>query len=90
VPVNSWSYIGEQGNVRHLGPFAEDFRAAFGLGTDERSIGLLDIDGVNFAAVKALETRTEQLQQQIQERDRRIADLEARLERLEAAIATKQ
>jgi hypothetical protein len=90
VPVNSWSYIGEQGNVRHLGPFAEDFRAAFGLGTDERSIGLLDIDGVNFAAVKALETRTEQLQQQIQERDRRIADLEARLARLEAAIAPKQ
>ena len=61
VPVNSWSYIGEQGGVRHLGPFAEDFRAAFGLGADDRSIGLLDIAGVNFAAVKALEARTAEL-----------------------------
>jgi hypothetical protein len=58
VPVNSWSYIGEAGGVRHLGPFAEDFRAAFGLGVDDRSIGLQDIDGVNFAAVQALEART--------------------------------
>jgi hypothetical protein len=61
VPVNSWSYIDEPGGVRHLGPFAEDFRAAFGLGGDDRSIGLLDIAGVNFAAVRALEARTTEL-----------------------------
>jgi hypothetical protein len=58
VPVNYWNYVAEQGNVRHLGPFAEDFAAAFGLGNDPLAIGLLDIDGVNFAAVKALEQRT--------------------------------
>lgn len=86
VPVNYWSYVSESGNVRHLGPFAEDFRAAFGLGTDDLSIGLLDIDGVNFAAAKALEARTSQLEQQVKERDQRISELEARLERLEAAV----
>ena len=67
VPVTSWSYIGEQGSVRHLGPFAEDFRAAFGLGVDAQSIGLLDIDGVNFAAVKALEERTRSLEAEVAE-----------------------
>ncbi|HEX8245109.1 MAG TPA: tail fiber domain-containing protein [Longimicrobium sp.] len=89
VPVNTWSYIGEQGGVRHLGPFAEDFRAAFGLGIDSQSIGLLDIAGVNFAAVKALEARTAQLQQELRQRDQRIGELEARLARIEAALAAK-
>jgi len=89
VPVSTWSYISEGAQVRHMGPFAEDFRAAFGLGTDDKAIGLLDIDGVNFAAVKALENRTAELQRQVAERDRRISDLEARLARIEAALAAK-
>jgi hypothetical protein len=38
VPVMRWSYRG-QDDVRHLGPTAEDFHAAFGLGADERYIG---------------------------------------------------
>jgi len=87
VPVGTWSYIGEQGGVRHLGPFAEDFRAAFGLGTDDRSIGLLDIDGVNFAAVKALETRTAELRVKAAEVDRLNAEVAALRERQAATDA---
>ena len=96
VPVNTWSYIGEPGGVRHLGPFAEDFRAAFGLGTDDRSIGLLDIAGVNFAAVQALEARTAELRAAAAEVDRlnvevsalreRQAATDARLAELEALV----
>ena len=87
VPVTTWSYIAEGGQVRHMGPFAQDFRAAFGLGTDDTSIGLLDIDGVNFAAIKALEARTaevatlktqvERLQADRDDLSRRLAELEA-------------
>ena len=89
VPVNTWSYIGEQGGVRHLGPFAEDFRAAFGLGVDDRSIGLLDIDGVNFAAVKALEARTAELRVKAAQVDRltaEVATLRERMAELEALV----
>ena len=82
IPVNTWSYDAEGSQVRHMGPFAEDFRAAFGLGTDETSIGLLDIDGVNFAAVKALEARTAQLA----ERTARVEALEARVAELEVLV----
>ncbi|HET7232594.1 MAG TPA: tail fiber domain-containing protein [Longimicrobium sp.] len=92
VPVNRWSYLAEGAQVRHLGPFAEDFRAAFGLGVDDISIGLLDIDGVNFAAAKALDARTtaqgEQIRAlqaenaQLREQNRQ---LDERLRRLEAA-----
>jgi len=96
VPVSSWNYVAEGRQVRHLGPVAEDFRAAFGLGTDDRSIGLLDIDGVNFAAVKALEARTDELRARTAEVERlrgevaalreRQAATEARLAELEALV----
>jgi len=89
VPVSTWSYIGEQRGVRHLGPFAEDFRAAFGLGVDDRSIGLLDIDGVNFAAVKALEARTAELRAKAAQVDRlnaEVAALRERMAELEALV----
>jgi len=89
VPVGTWNYIAEGRQVRHLGPFAEDFRAAFGLGTDDRSIGLLDIDGVNFAAVKALEARTAevaQLRAEVASLRERQAATDARMAELEALV----
>ncbi|HEY1016228.1 MAG TPA: tail fiber domain-containing protein, partial [Herpetosiphonaceae bacterium] len=38
MPISSWNYHSEGDGVRHLGPMAQDFRAAFGLGADERHI----------------------------------------------------
>ncbi|HEY0151891.1 MAG TPA: tail fiber domain-containing protein [Longimicrobium sp.] len=86
VPVNRWSYTAEGTQVRHIGPFAEDFHAAFGVGVDNRSIGLLDIAGVNFAGVKALDERTTRQAAEIEALRARNAELEARLARLEALI----
>jgi trimeric autotransporter adhesin len=90
VPVQTWSYVNEPGGVRHLGPFAEDFRAAFGLGSDQRSIGLLDLGGVNFAAVRALEARTAGLRTAAAEVERltaEVADLRARQAATDARLA---
>lgn len=87
VPVSTWSYVAEGRQVRHIGPFAEDFHAAFGVGTDDKSIGLLDIDGVNFAGVKALDERATRQDAEIQALRARNAELEARLARLEALLA---
>ncbi|NIM51842.1 MAG: hypothetical protein GTO22_21790 [Gemmatimonadales bacterium] len=75
----------------HLGPFAEDFYQAFGLGTDETTIGHLDIAGVSLAAAQALERRTRELQEQLDLKDQEIGQLRAelaallqRVERLQA------
>jgi trimeric autotransporter adhesin len=101
IPVNSWNYIDEGRQSRHLGPFAEDFWREFGLGSEPLAIGHLDIDGVNFAGVKALDARTLQMQSTITGQARRIetleadnralresnAGLEARIARLEALLA---
>jgi hypothetical protein len=64
IDVQRWNYKGETAGVFHIGAFAEDFYREFGLGADAQSIGLLDISGVNMAAIKALDERTENLQKE--------------------------
>jgi hypothetical protein len=81
LPITTWSMIGADPRVRHLGPVAEDFWRAFGLGLGETAIGLGDIDGVNLAAAKALETRTATLRRELDEKTARIETLEAQLAR---------
>ena len=52
LPVQTWRYKGEDSTMLHMGPYAEDFRAAFGLGTDSLTIGHIDLGGVLLAAGK--------------------------------------
>jgi len=61
LPVSSWQYKSERG-VRHVGPMAQDFYAAFGVGTDDRHITSIDEDGVALAAIKALNAENAGLQ----------------------------
>jgi hypothetical protein len=70
IQVSTWNYISEGGQVRHMGPMAEDFYQAFTLGTGNTSIGVQDLAGVSLAAVKALDLRTAQLQQKSAEVDK--------------------
>lgn len=76
LDVSEWSFISEGSGVRHVGPTAQDFRAAFGLGDDDTHISLSDLSGIALAAVQELHLRLEQ-------KDREIAELRARLEALE-------
>jgi hypothetical protein len=76
LPVSEWRYRDERSRARHVGPMAQDFHAAFGLGDDDRSIGLVDVGGVALAAIQGLERL-------VRDKDRRIADLEARASRME-------
>jgi trimeric autotransporter adhesin len=79
IPISTWNMIGGGPEVRHLGPVAEDFYAAFPLGLGETTIGMGNIDGVNLAAAKALEARTVRLQEQLDDRTARVQALEALL-----------
>ena len=79
LPISSWNYRGAPAQERHLGPVAEDFHAAFGLGTNERYVSITDEAGVALASVKAL-------QQEVKQRDERIEQLETRLHALEARL----
>jgi hypothetical protein len=90
VPVSTWNYLSQDRSIRHAGPMAQDFHAAFGLGESELLISSIDIDGVNMAAVKALDARTQAQAERIAELEARNRELEARLERLEALLAAQQ
>jgi trimeric autotransporter adhesin len=83
MPVTEWSYLAQEGGIRHLGPTAQDFHAAFGLGEDPLYIGSMDADGVALAAVRALEARTRQTNERL---TRDNDELRARLARLEALL----
>lgn len=52
MPVSKWEYKAEPG-VPYIGPTAQDFRSAFGVG-DDTSISTVSAIGVLFAAVKSL------------------------------------
>jgi hypothetical protein len=61
LSIQRWSYLGL--DTRHLGPVAEEFYAAFGLGEGPATISTVDADGVSLLAAQALERRTEELRQ---------------------------
>jgi trimeric autotransporter adhesin len=90
VPMNYWNIIEEEGKPLHLGPFAEDFYAAFKLGSTEKAIGHQDIDGVNFVAIQALDARTEKQLERINKLEAENAELKRRLDQLERLISEKQ
>ena len=54
LPVSTWNYRAQGPSIRHLGPTAQDFKAAFGLGEDDRTISVVDEQGVALAAIQGL------------------------------------
>ncbi len=80
--LQNWIFTNYPG-VKHVGPMAQDFHAAFGLGTDERHIATVDADGVALAAIQGLNRK---LTEELQRRDAENAELKRRLERLEARM----
>ena len=86
VPVTSWSYKNRP-DERHVGPMAQDFYAAFGLGNSDKRISMIDAAGIALAAVKALTERLEEKEARIAELEKRLArqeELAARIQALEA------
>jgi hypothetical protein len=82
VPIQTWTYRNEQ-ETRHIGPMAQDFKASFGVGSDDKHIATVDADGVALAAIQGLHRL-------VQEQDTEIRELKKRLMSLEEAQAKKR
>ncbi len=92
VPVSTWNYKTQDDSIRHIGPMAQDFYAAFGVGENDTHITTVDADGVALAAIQALYAENQALkaenasqQEQIDTLRKQNASLDARLTALEAA-----
>ena len=83
LPLRTWNYRDDETKARHLGPMAQDFSAAFGLGSDERHIATLDVSGVALAAVQGL---NEKLEAQTSEKDAEIRELKQTVEELKEML----
>ena len=69
-------------DVAQLGPVAQEFKAAFYPGRDDKSISTLEFDGVELAAIQGLHSLVKEKDAKITALEQRLADLEAKLNKL--------
>lgn len=81
LPLGRWQYLNAVAEGWHLGPAAEDFFDAFGLGASAQHITTVDANGVALAAVQGLAARIEETQRAT------LAELEQENARLHAELA---
>ncbi|HEY5909173.1 MAG TPA: tail fiber domain-containing protein [Verrucomicrobiae bacterium] len=72
LPISKWNFKGDE-TTPHFGPMAQDFHAAFGLGTDDKHIATVDADGVALAAIQGLNQKMEAENAELK---KRVAQLE--------------
>ncbi len=89
IPITTWNYKTDDPSVRHIGPMAQDFYAAFGLGADDRHIAPLDANGVALAALQALHLQNQTQATRINDLETQNAQLIERLEALEALVGAR-
>lgn len=86
LPIQTWNYAQQDISVRHLGPMAQDFRAAFHVGENDRTISAVDADGVALAAIQGLHALVLEQQSKLEARDARIERLERDLAELKKMV----
>ena len=95
MQVATWQYKGVENPVRHMGPMAQDFYAAYGLGDDEKRLSTIDTDGVALAAIQGLydivkekDARIEALTKADKQKQNELAELKSRLLALETRFGS--
>lgn len=87
LPIYRWRMKQASEETPHLGPMAQDFSAAFGVGEDDTHISTIDLDGVALAAIRGLARRLEdhddEMRRESAAKDAVIGELERRIVELE-------
>jgi hypothetical protein len=83
LPITTWNYKSDNEAIRHMGPVAQDFKAAFELGDSDKTIATTDKAGISLAAIKALNAK---LRQQVERLEKRDKEMTERLERFESML----
>jgi hypothetical protein len=79
VPIQTWNLKSQDPSIRHIGPVAQDFHAAFGVGEDNLHIGTVDADGVALAAIQGLH-------QKVKRQETLLARQQAEIDELKSQI----
>jgi len=88
MPVSSWRFKDsvDPGGRRHIGPMAQDFHAAFGLGDDDKVISTTDISGVAMAAIQGLNQKIQTKDAELDAMKTKLAAQEEQLRSQEARL----
>ena len=86
MPISQWSMKADSAGHKHIGPMAQDFYAAFGLGDTDKYIAQGDAQGVALASIQGL---YQMVQEKLQQKDEEIHALESRLQALEERVPQK-
>jgi hypothetical protein len=89
LPITSWRYTNETPGIRHIGPMAQDFRAAFSLGQDDKFIQFVDEQGVALTAIQGLNEKLQRQSTELERKEAEIQDLKQRLQKLESSLDAK-
>ena len=89
LPVTQWRYQAEVSGARHVGPMAEDFHAAFGLGDSNKTINVIDASGVALVAIQGLNELVSKKDAEIETQGRRIKLLEDALAAIQARLGMR-
>jgi hypothetical protein len=86
LPIATWNYKSQDPAIRHMGPTAQDFKAAFGLGESDTGITTIDADGVALGAIQGLNRKLEARSAELEARNRELEQKNAALERQVAEL----
>ena len=82
LPITQWRYREDDPSIRHIGPMAQDFAAAFGVGDDERSIHPVDAQGVAIASIQALHRALGEALEELKAQRAKIEELTGEVQQL--------
>jgi hypothetical protein len=88
MPIETWNYKTQEGSIRHIGPMAQDFHAAFGVGENDKTITTVDADGVSLAAIQGLYQLVQQQQALLQQQQAQLQQQQTQLQQQQTAITS--
>jgi hypothetical protein len=93
LPITTWNYKAQDTSIRHIGPMAQDFFAAFKVGEDDKHITGIDEGGVALAAIQGLNQKLEQelgqLRAELQSKDAQLAAQQKQIDQLAVQLAAQ-
>jgi hypothetical protein len=78
--IMEWNYKIESDEVKHIGPTAQDFKATFGVGPNDKTISTIDPSGIALAAIKELHRQNKVLSASNQELRDELTEIRKMLE----------
>jgi hypothetical protein len=88
LSIQTWAYTNDTRGTRHLGPVAQDFQAAFGLGADDKTIATVDADGVALAAIQGLNQKVEEQRAALEQKETEITKLKGEMAELKRLVGS--